>query len=850
MDSTQISDNQSSGEELTCDLFKTFKRLAKNKARLVFLLKCRRFAVFPRFIMDRTNKVLSYYTENSNECAQIGKVVSSLRLTMLNIEIGRCNFDIKSNESSINTIKFGLTAFGNINIDVLADSYELVKKETMQQQNKLLHKKFENLKRQQAFLPDISYDDSFIKNFTQVDIPHEMMVLLSLGPKFAIGPDVFPILDVATDIEYIVSRYATGHIQKGARGALIFELAKFAEKTNHNNRIQRFLKKAVKVTSEFLKCHAEIIVTNSDKGSVTIISYRNEYKEKVNVLLNDQQQFSIIRRDPTAQLQTRNNKIAASLVKSNFINKDEAKQITTYTAVPPRMFAQIKYHKEGLPIRPIVSTVNSPAYRMSRFLTNILNKSFKKPKYNIKNSFELIKKLRHKHIPNGNILVSFDVVNCFNNIPVDLVLEIISRDFHKISKTTRIPKENFIEMLKFCLIDANYFLVNECYYRQNEGLFMGCSLSSKCVERVIEDVVDKTIEAMGWNPLLWTIYVDDHLAIIPDGKENLILDKLNSYHPNIKFTLEREIDSSINFLDVTISHKEDKIFTNWYHKPIASNRLINFYSAHPKHMIRNTAISFASRVFQLSHRQFNNINTSRILDILKKNNFPEKYAKIIINQALNKSDSRNHTINSSSHFNQINNTSTNGMDITSETTIANNHNKYASVTYIPGVTEKLKKKIEYFVPDVKIAEKPPHKVRSLFSKLKDKLPITDTSGCVYRLNCNDCEKCYIGETIQKLKSRIQQHKNSCSDLNLNKNNAKTALAEHTKEHHHNFDFSQPKILKKEKCKNKLRIQEANHIIISENVACNFKTDIEGIGPVYYNLIRNHNHTSNHTTRLN
>lgn len=71
--------------------------------------------------------------------------------------------------------------------------------------------------------------------------------------------------------------------------------------------------------------------------------------------------------------------------------------------------------------------------------------------------------VKRKPITIGNVLVSYDVVNCFGTIPVEEALKIIERDFHLIEQHTPIPKEEFLKMLTICLKEANYFVFSGKY---------------------------------------------------------------------------------------------------------------------------------------------------------------------------------------------------------------------------------------------------------------------------------------------------------------------------------------------------------------------------------------------------
>lgn len=171
----------------------------------------------------------------------------------------------------------------------------------------------------------------------------------------------------------------------------------------------------------------------------------------------------------------------------------------------------------------------------------------------------------------------------------------------------------------------HYFIFAGKFYRQKMGMFMGSSLAPILVERVIEDIVEKAFRDMNLSPEFWNTFVDDHLTSIPKDMADTLKDKLNSYNQNVQFTMViQNDDNSIEFLDTTVFNDGESLRTNWFHKPIASNRLLNCYSKHPINMVMNTAKSFVRRVFTLSHASFHKENKETIIRILVKNNFPKK----------------------------------------------------------------------------------------------------------------------------------------------------------------------------------------------------------------------------------
>lgn len=427
---------------------KVSEKLAKNKTRLVFLLKCRRHNVFPKFIVDRVTQMFKSYESVPRKVqGQIRSTKDKLLTTLLNVEISMCHCEVEN-------LKNKLASHNNSTTAQTLSMSQQAHERQLETSNSRVHRKFAKLIETQDHVEDIKFDESFIKNLTGMDIPTEMMTVLSLGPKFSITPNEDPIVDLASDIELAIKRELPPTTQRTARGEALYSLAKYSKQTKKLNRIDKFLQKAVQKTREFLQQNSNIMVSNSDKGNVTIISNKDEYHRKVEELLSDLNSFTPLEVDPTKKVANLVNRCLDNLYKTNMMAKKLKTSLKTFNAIQPRLFAQIKYHKPGNPVRLIVSTVNSAAYKLSRFLATILRKSFT-PKYSVKNSQQFVKLLKHVKITEGNILVSFDVVNCFGNIPTKLALEIIERDFHLIEEHTPIPKEKFIQLLDVCLNKAN-----------------------------------------------------------------------------------------------------------------------------------------------------------------------------------------------------------------------------------------------------------------------------------------------------------------------------------------------------------------------------------------------------------
>ena len=78
-------------------------------------------------------------------------------------------------------------------------------------------------------------------------------------------------------------------------------------------------------------------------------------------------------------------------------------------------------------------------------------------------------------------------------------------------------------------------------------------------------------------PKFYFRYVDEILAAFDIDQDSLNF--LNNRHPNIKFTIEKQINHSIAFLDVFISGINNQNLTlQTYHKSTYTGLLLNFKS--------------------------------------------------------------------------------------------------------------------------------------------------------------------------------------------------------------------------------------------------------------------------------
>ncbi|XP_055714230.1 uncharacterized protein LOC129808475 [Phlebotomus papatasi] len=387
---------------------------------------------------------------------------------------------------------------------------------------------------------------------------------------------------------------------------------------------------------------------------------------------------------------------------------------------------------------------------------------------NVKNSEDLAKFVSEQQLPRGYILISLDVVSLFTNVPIDLAIQEIGRRFGEIEQSTSLDCDELKKLVEFCLT-TGYFVYKENTYKQVDGVAMGSPISPIVADVVMQRALETIMEN---NPLRIAFvkkYVDDLLLAIHEEDVHRVLEVFNSFHQKICFTLEREVSGAIPYLDMMLHRSQDgHISTTWYSKPISSQRMLNFHSLHPVSMILNVARNFVRRVRSLTSAA--DVDPDEIAKrILRKNDFPGSITQSLL--APDRGPSR----------------LTNRVPEEPNTL-----QRYHSLSYIRGISERIRSIIHKSSSEHKISFKPVANNRKFYTKVKDQIPTELKSNVVYEIPCGGCSKKYIGTTSQLLKNRLRQHRRDCRPPI--RNDQATALCAHTANTGHIFKFDEVRII--------------------------------------------------------
>ena len=385
-------------------------------------------------------------------------------------------------------------------------------------------------------------------------------------------------------------------------------------KRNGSKHKSKFLQlsKEIKEARIFVKNNPDIIFTRAYKGNTTVALTPTDYNEKVETLLHDVNTYQVRPKDTTMKIQNKLNGLVKKWENKKFINNLLAKDLKTSNAVPSRLYGLPKIYKEGNPIRPIVSYVGSPTYNLASFFSSVISKNTTPPKSKLINSFELVQKFKTVSIPNNFVLASLDVVSLFTNVPKEAAISSVKSRWEEIRPKVQLPWTDFEEGLQLCL-NSTDFKFNGITFFQKRGLPI-CSPFSHILANLVNDDLEKE-----------KLVNLDFEVQIP-----------NANPLNIRFSLEKESESAINFMDITITKKQNQKLHNSNLKLITDTLVENDYPLSFVQEIINQRLLSLEQKTRLGNNHVN-INTENkpFVSLPYVEGLPEKISGILRSYNIN-----------------------------------------------------------------------------------------------------------------------------------------------------------------------------------------------------------------------
>ena len=543
--------------------------------------------------------------------------------------------------------------------------------------------------------------------------------------------------------------------------------------------------RAIHNTLQSLSKNSNIKCCKMDKGNGVVILDTEEYFSKLDVIINDATRFSKLSYDLEKSNSIQECEQAPWIAKENSI----AYYVRTYIqqmvdrgtyynllprgSQPGKLYGMAKSHKEKCPLRPVLAAINTPEYKLSKWI-ELQIKPLYSSKWSVSSTQSFVNDLNAITPYRDDICVSFDIKSLYTNVPLQEVIDDVTETIFdkntesifkahiktestrkarmkkdvKEEKKKKLTKPAFKNMLKAC--SENIFLYNGEVYKQIDGLSMGSPLAPILANWFVAKVEDSLLDNPSVKqPKFYRRYVDDIFAVFETEKDrDVFYSLLNNMHKNLQFTMET-VDTATNslpFLDVNIRiSNSNKFETKVYRKPTNTNVLLNYDAVAPKRWKEGLIKCLLTRAKRVSSSE--ELFEEEVLylkDTFRANGYPRSFIENTIRRHLSE-------------------TTTNGEKetITQDSQEENVQKQvYFVLPYTGRASEKLHKRVKNEMLQHNIALLAAYrttKVGSYFS-LKSRVPALFKANVLYKFQCPRDENIhYIGETERQLFRRIEEH---------------------------------------------------------------------------------------------
>lgn len=427
------------------------------------------------------------------------------------------------------------------------------------------------------------------------------------------------------------------------------------------------------------------------------------------------------------------------LKEENKIDDTLYEKIYPQGSQPARLYGLAKVHKNAVPTRPVLSMPGSAYHGIALQLTEWLSVV---PECRINTSSkDIADSLNDIMLEEDEEVISFDVVSLYTNVPVkEAISECADLLYSGQHTLPPVDKSTFIELMQLCTCNVQ-MLTHDGYYRQIDGLAMG----SPPAPLVANGWLSKRDPVIMENAKLKARFMDDIIRSIKTSQIDHKMQEINSLHPSLKFTIERETNGELPFLDMLIQHCRGKLTSTWYTKPTDTGLIMNYHSLAPKKYKRSVVSGLVHRIYR-SCSTWENIHTSlaKAKFILEKNQYPPQFYEPIIERTLEKILEKK--LGTAS-----------GGNVPSEVPPEEKVPKVKIFLRYRGIAT------EHYCRALRRCQAPCdpvltlRKLRTVLPSLKAKVERKIRSFVVYKISCPRCQACYVGYTTQHLTQRFSQH---------------------------------------------------------------------------------------------
>ena len=251
--------------------------------------------------------------------------------------------------------------------------------ERTERKTKSKHDRLIMILRRKRFGTALSDGKKHIQNLSDYVLSDTEEFVLGHGLNFCLPPKTVCKEQLFAEFESLWAQLqhhkACSIDTRNALKARLTDLAHSYSKSQiekHNFMMQNECYQAIKS----LRRNEKILITRPDKGSGEVILNKSDYVTKMGNILNVALKFECLgpaaTADRTATIKTKLQNRLRELLNSEQLPKQVYDEVRPTGSQRPRMYGLPKTHKEGTPLRPILSMVGSSHHELAKWLASIL----------------------------------------------------------------------------------------------------------------------------------------------------------------------------------------------------------------------------------------------------------------------------------------------------------------------------------------------------------------------------------------------------------------------------------------------------------------------------------------------
>ena len=345
----------------------------------------------------------------------------------------------------------------------------------------------------------------------------------------------------------------------------------------------------------------DIIICNADKGGAVVIMDIKDYITEANRQLTDITFYKELPRDTTELHCKLVNDCIERFKKSGKLSEKLADGLKVTEPRTPLFYLLPKIHKEDIPGRPVVSSINCHTSKISEFVDHHLQPLVKLLPSYIQDTTDFINKI-NSHADKVNektFLVTMDVKSLYTNIPNNEGIK-AAKSFIENSNVGHLSQ--VITSFLGLILTLNNFLFNDKNYIQVNGVSMGTKCAPSYANLFMGSFEERYLKPkLLGKSNLYLRYIDDIFLLWNGTKEELecFKEEVNNIHPTIKFDVKYS-DKEIDFLDTTVKiNSQSQIVTTLFKKPTDRQSFLHEKSYHPTSTKKSIPYSQAIRLSRI-----------------------------------------------------------------------------------------------------------------------------------------------------------------------------------------------------------------------------------------------------------